>query len=400
MDTTTRFRQWVPAALLSLCLVQPLHATWSIVAIDALTQEVVVGSATCVANLDLRAFTPVVVVGEGGGAAQAFVDSTGERRIIIHDGIINGLTAQEIVDELEMLPNSPNHQHGVAENDGTAATMTGFNNSQWAGGVVGSFGNVHYAIQGNILTGQPVVDMAEVAFVTTQGDLLEKLMIAMEAAAAFGGDGRCSCSPGDPTGCGSPPKKFEKSAHIGYMIVSRFGDTDDLVCNLNGCADGDYLLNLNIPDQMPDDPDPVVQMRVLFDAFRAAHIGRPDAIESTLTFEPVARHAGTETFRLTLELFDWQGTPLGVSVNSVTVEHAPESDQVTVIGAVIDNGDGTYDADLTWDGTLGIDVFLIVIDDGTRLVVIPPRVATLDLGPIFADGFESGDTSAWSSTVP
>jgi hypothetical protein len=40
-------------------------------------------------------------------------------------------------------------------------------------------------------------------------------------------------------------------------------------------------------------------------------------------------------------------------------------------------------------------VFLITADDGVRPVVLPPRRATLDLDPIFADGFESGDTSRW-----
>ena len=48
----------------------------------------------------------------------------------------------------------------------------------------------------------------------------------------------------------------------------------------------------------------------------------------------------------------------------------------------------------------GDSLFLITIDDGIRPVVIPGRVATLDLGPLFHDGFESGDTSAWANTVP
>jgi hypothetical protein len=47
-----------------------------------------------------------------------------------------------------------------------------------------------------------------------------------------------------------------------------------------------------------------------------------------------------------------------------------------------------------------VDVFLITADDGIRPVVLPPRRATLDLLNLFADGLESGDTSAWSATVP
>ena len=55
---------------------------------------------------------------------------------------------------------------------------------------------------------------------------------------------------------------------------------------------------------------------------------------------------------------------------------------------------------LTGTGELGVDVFLITADDGIRPVVVPPRRATLELLPLFSDGFESGDTSVWSTTVP
>ena len=42
----------------------------------------------------------------------------------------------------------------------------------------------------------------------------------------------------------------------------------------------------------------------------------------------------------------------------------------------------------------------IVADDGIRPVVLPPQRATLDLLPLFADGFESGDTTGWSFVSP
>jgi hypothetical protein len=63
-------------------------------------------------------------------------------------------------------------------------------------------------------------------------------------------------------------------------------------------------------------------------------------------------------------------------------------------------GDGSYEVTLTETGELGVDVFLITADDGIRPVVLPPRRATLELLPLFNDGFESGDTSAWSARVP
>jgi len=54
----------------------------------------------------------------------------------------------------------------------------------------------------------------------------------------------------------------------------------------------------------------------------------------------------------------------------------------------------------TETGLPGIDVFLIAADDAIWPVVLPPRRATLDLLNLFGDGFESGDASAWSATVP
>ncbi len=388
------------AILAALLLGPPANATWSIVAVDTETQEVAVSGATCVTGLDLKAVLPVVVVGEGGGAAQYFVDTSGQRRQIMHDGIVNGLTAEQIITQLEALSSSDNHQHGVAEtgataSDGSSATQTGANSGAWAGGNTGTVGNIYYAIQGNVLTGPPVVNMATQTFVNTVGDLPAKMMAAMETARSFGGDGRCSCSPGDPDGCGSPPASFDKAADIGFMIVSRFGDMDDAACTGNGCADGDYFLDFNVANQTSVDPDPVLQLQTLFDSIRTNHLGRPDAVASTLDFTPNA-----QGFLLTVELNDWQGSSIGAGVGSFTVVHAADSAGITTINTPTNNGDGTYDVQLDWDGSPGTDVFLVTADDGMRPIVLPPRRATFQLEAIFADGFESGNATAWSSIAP
>ena len=56
----------------------------------------------------------------------------------------------------------------------------------WAGGRTGE----HVAVQGNILTGPEVVDEAFRAFETTDGDLCDKLIAALLAGDAAGGDRR------------------------------------------------------------------------------------------------------------------------------------------------------------------------------------------------------------------
>jgi hypothetical protein len=201
-------------------------ATWSIVLINTRTGEVGVASATCLENFDLRANTPVLLCGVGGATAQSFVDSTGQNRVLIRDRLLAGVDPAQILAELSTFDSGhQTRQYGIADVRGRAVTFSGTSAAAWAGGRTGRIGDFVYAVQGNILTGAPVVDQAVDAIISTPGDLPAKLMASMEAARAMGGDGRCSCSSG-PTNCGSPPPSFTKSAHIAYLMVSRFADLD------------------------------------------------------------------------------------------------------------------------------------------------------------------------------
>ncbi|MFG0285307.1 MAG: DUF1028 domain-containing protein [Phycisphaerales bacterium JB039] len=201
-------------------------ATWSILLVDTRTGEIALGSATCLTGFDLQANTPVLLTGVGGCTAQSFVDSSGQNRAYIRDQIALGVDPDEILDLLAVFDSGhQTRQYGFVDVQGRAATFSGTGASQWKGGQIGSVGDIVYAIQGNILTGEPVVTEAVRAVIDTPGDLAEKMMAAMEAARRMGGDGRCSCS-GSPTSCGSPPASFEKSAHIAYMLIARTGDMD------------------------------------------------------------------------------------------------------------------------------------------------------------------------------
>ncbi|MCA9299121.1 MAG: VCBS repeat-containing protein [Phycisphaerales bacterium] len=219
------------AALAALALAAgSAQATWSIVLVNPSTGEIAVGSATCLINLDLRALTPVLIPEIGTVTAQSSGDGTGINRTFIRDRLMEGVDPEEILTLLSSFDGGhQSRQYGMGDTLGGIATFTGTGAGDWAGGLVGSFdtprGEVYYAIQGNVLTGAPVVGEAVVAAIATEGDLAEKLMAGMEAARLYGGDGRCSCSQNDPEACGSPPPEFEKSAHIAYMMVARAGDT-------------------------------------------------------------------------------------------------------------------------------------------------------------------------------
>lgn len=207
-------------------------ATWSIVLINTRTGEIAVGSATCLTSFDLQAGTPVLIPGVGAATAQSFVDQGGYNRVFLRDRLLEGVHPEDILDMLATFDTShQTRQYGIADTLGGTATFTGTGAGQWAGGVTGKVGDIVYAVQGNVLAGSPVVAECEQVIITALAngsDLAETMMLGMEEARIWGGDGRCSCSNGGPDSCGSPPDGWDpetgKSAHIAYMLIARAGD--------------------------------------------------------------------------------------------------------------------------------------------------------------------------------
>ena len=344
-------------ATLALCA--SASATWSIIIIDTNTREIAVGSATCLTSFDLLRGLPVVRVDVGAAAAQSAIDSNGANRVRIWNGLINGDDPAAILALLASVdPSHQNRQYGIVDVQGRAITFTGTQCGQFASGLTGRSGSLVYAIQGNVITGQPVLDQAEAAVLTTPGGLPEKLMAAMEAARAMGGDGRCSCGS-DPDGCGSPPPTFVKSAHIGFMVVARRGDTDGM-CSVAGCATGPYYMKFNVANQQASAPDPVIQLRERFDVWRTTLIGVPDQVESRMVVIPSripSNYAGPLTLRV--ELRDWRGEPVN-PFQPLGVEHDPRgSANSSSIGEANFLGGGVYEVPLTAGTTPGVDAFLV-----------------------------------------
>jgi Family of unknown function (DUF1028)/Dockerin type I domain len=366
---------WACGTMALLAAAGTAPATWSIILTDSETKEIAIGSCTCLTNFDLRENTPVMIVGIGGATAQGLVDSGCIYRMQIHDRmVVDRMDPALILSILTGSGNAESRQFGIVDTLGRPATFTGSSTNDWAGGTVGSLGSITYAVQGNILTGSPVVAAAVAALHDTPGDLAEKLMASMEAAYLYGGDGRCSCPPPDsPTDCGAPPDSFDKSAHIGYMLVSRLGDTDSF-CDCNGgCARGDYYMNLNVPYQFWDDPDPVLQLRDMYDAWRLDQQGRPDGLLSTAELSsPYLTADGESTVAMIVALQDIAGVPITDPVSTFTVEHDDESAGAATIGPVVNFGDGVYSITLQAGSATGEDLYRIIADDGIHPVQISP----------------------------
>lgn len=365
-------RSFATALLAAILFAIPARATWSILIVDLATGEVALGIATCLTGFDLRPTTVVVVPGIGVATAQSFVGPLSLRQIIRTE-LIAGTPPSQILALLAAAdPGHQSRQYGIVDTRGGSATFTGTGAGAWAGGLTGQTGTIVYAVQGNVLTGMPVVQAAETAIRTTAGDLAAKLMAAMQAARSMGGDGRCSCASG-PTACGSPPPSFTKSAHIGLMIVSRPGDADAPCNATRGCGAGQYWLDLNVANQPASAPDPVVQLQALYDAWRLQQVGRPDHFRSTVTASATSlRCNGIDTVTCTVTLRDAQGNALGNAIPlQVGLGQASTVPEV-VFGPVVPQPNGTYTFTMAGALTTGTAVIDVAADDGLGLVHVSP----------------------------
>src|SRR5262249_22558238 len=99
-----------------------------------------------------------------------------------------GLSAAETIDRLTSADDDRAlRQVGIVDALGRAASYTGEECHQWAGGRVGTA----YAAQGNILVSAATVDALAETFEATEGTpLAERLIVCLAAAQAAGGDRR------------------------------------------------------------------------------------------------------------------------------------------------------------------------------------------------------------------
>jgi uncharacterized Ntn-hydrolase superfamily protein len=158
-------------------------ATFSIVAYDPQTGSL--GVAVQSKFLAVGAVVPWARAGAGAVATQAMANfNYGPRGL---DLLSRGRSAQETVEALISADEEREHrQLGVVDAVGNAATFTGRECFEWAGGVTGE----NYAAQGNILVGRETVEAMARTFAGTDGDLAGRLLAALDAGQAAGGDSR------------------------------------------------------------------------------------------------------------------------------------------------------------------------------------------------------------------
>ena len=204
-----------------------IRGTFSICAADPATGDV--GCAVQSRYFAVGSVVPWAKAGVGAVATQAAgVAAHGPRVLALLEEGLGPSDALERVltgDEAR-----ESRQLGVVTADGRSAARTGADCLAWAGHRTGN----GYAIQGNILAGEAVVAEMERAFLDAGGSLAERLVTALEAGQAAGGDSR-----------------GQQSAAI---VVERAGaaersrDGIDRICEL----------------RVEDHPEPIAELRRLF----------------------------------------------------------------------------------------------------------------------------------------
>jgi uncharacterized Ntn-hydrolase superfamily protein len=131
------------------------------------------------------AVVPWAIAGAGAVATQSWANTSfgPEGLALMGDGV----AADAALDRLLGADDGrEDRQVGFVDAAGRSATFTGAKCLEWAGGVTGD----GFAAQGNILAGDRVVPEMARAFEASEGDLCDRLLAALLAGDAAGGDRR------------------------------------------------------------------------------------------------------------------------------------------------------------------------------------------------------------------
>ena len=162
-------------------------STFSIVAYDPATEELGVGVQS--RAFRAGAIVPWAVAGVGAIATQAAANQTyGPRAIeLLEQGRAPAEIIQMMTDED---PDRARRQVAVIDATGRVAAYTGAGlpaePGRWASHIVGT----NYSVQGNTLEGEQVITEMARGFEEATGELSERLMAALDAGQAAGGDNR------------------------------------------------------------------------------------------------------------------------------------------------------------------------------------------------------------------
>jgi uncharacterized Ntn-hydrolase superfamily protein len=241
------------------------RSTYSIVAVDPETGNVGIAGASCVpiSAGGMTTFVP----GMGAAATQAAFSTQNQAKVF--ELLLQGATASEIIEFVSddsYDDDAETRQYGaVTLVDGVVqvAGFTGQETTDWAGDQQDS--TMAVSVQGNTLEDAAVVSNALDAFteeVIGAIELPDRLLRALEAASAAGGDNRCN--EGD----------FQQTAQAAFIAVAKADQPPIAVTVGRDPSPNDPALPwLYISVIEPKGgPNPLLELRSEYDAWRSEHL--------------------------------------------------------------------------------------------------------------------------------
>jgi uncharacterized Ntn-hydrolase superfamily protein len=314
--------------------------TFSIVAVDTVTGEIGSAGASCVGPIGgIGAFIlSDVIEGIGGIHTQASWNSTNQQNARAR--MLQGFSPQQIIDWLvanDAQGNPTIRQYGIVDltRNGESAAYTGVNCLNYKSHVTGP----GYAIQGNILLGQVIIDTMHSTFLNTPGPLADRLMATLQAAKILGADTRCAARG--------------TSSQSGFVKVVRIGDG------------GTPYLQIVVPDT-PVGTDPINVLQGMFDNWKIAKFNIVDPFLSQIEVSPDTLPAnGTTQGVITISPKNNSDTLLS-SGKQIILSNTGAG----TLGSVNDLGDGTYEATIAAPVAVGTDTISAIVISGTDTVSI------------------------------
>jgi uncharacterized Ntn-hydrolase superfamily protein len=239
--------------------------TWSIAAMDLATGDVGVAAASCVPDAHADALA-ALVPGVGVAVTQAVWNL--ENRNIVYDALRNGSSADRIIElvaDRQRDEALDDRQYGVVtltDGDVRIAGFTGEDALDWSG--IQQDRSMAVTVQGNTLVGESVVAEALAAYLSDepsgQNWLSDRLMRALEAGSAAGGDVRCNNS------------EFTSTAATAFILVARTGDDPYAAESIRVTDQGTVVAPwLAISEAGPKEgPNPILEVRRRYDSWRSS----------------------------------------------------------------------------------------------------------------------------------
>lgn len=220
--------------------------TFSIVGLDSTSRQVGSAGASCLdlffAGITNPAFLADILPDTGVVNTQSYFIQANQdnARARLRQGFTPAQTIAWLVAN-DPLNNPEFKQYGIVAFNGnspSSASHTGSTCINYKNHINGKINGFHYAIQGNILAGQHILDSMEARFRNTNGSLACRLMAAMQGAKVIGADTRCNNS----------------SSLFAFLQVANPNDVY-----------GSPSLNISLRTKQIDNIEPIDSLQSLFD---------------------------------------------------------------------------------------------------------------------------------------